>query len=79
MHGTAAEQLGSLKDTSPAVIAALWTLLGDDDVIVRLEAAYGLLRHGDPRIPEAIERVGPLGENFDIDHRLGVGAGAPLS
>ncbi|WP_075736816.1 hypothetical protein [Streptomyces acidiscabies] len=69
MHGTAAEQLGALKDTSPAVIDALWTLLGDDDVIVRLEAAYGLLRHGDPRIPEAIERVGPLGEDFDIDHR----------
>ncbi|MDX3382422.1 hypothetical protein PV682_13255 [Streptomyces niveiscabiei] len=69
MHGTAAEQLGSIEDTCPAVIDALWSLLGDDDVIVRLEAAYGLLRHGDPRIAEAVERVGPLGEGFEDDHR----------
>ena len=45
------------------------TLLGHDNQLVRLEAAYGLALRDDPRTEEAIERVGPLGPGFEDDHR----------
>ncbi|MEV6056117.1 hypothetical protein [Streptomyces sp. NPDC052107] len=49
--------------------AALRSVSGDDDLIVRLEAAHGLVLREDPEAKEAVDRVGPLGEGFEHDHR----------
>lgn len=70
--GLRAEVATALADSparTPAVADALAALLDDDDRLVRLAAAYGLLLRDDPRTAEAIERVGPLGEDFQHDHR----------
>ncbi|WP_245173244.1 HEAT repeat domain-containing protein [Streptomyces aureus] len=69
MRGGVAAALAGSPDRSPAIADALVALLDDDDQIVRLEAAYGLVLRDDPRIAEAIERVGPLGDGFEHDHR----------
>ncbi|MET9829853.1 ankyrin repeat domain-containing protein [Streptomyces sp. NPDC006385] len=69
LRGAAAAALAGSPDPAPAVADALAALLGDDDQLVRLEAAYGLARRHDPRTAEAIERVGPLGDGFEHDHR----------
>jgi hypothetical protein len=51
------------------VAQALVALVDEEDVLTRLNAAYGLLLRDDPRTDEAIERVGPLGAGFEHDHR----------
>ncbi|MET9701081.1 HEAT repeat domain-containing protein [Streptomyces sp. NPDC006529] len=48
---------------------ALVSLLDEEDQLLRLEGAYGLARRDDPRTPEAYERVGPLGPEFEHDTR----------
>ncbi|MET7271630.1 HEAT repeat domain-containing protein [Streptomyces flaveolus] len=69
LRGETAVLLASCRDRTPAVADALAALLDEDDQLVRLEAAYGLALRDDPRTADAIERVGPLGEGFEEDHR----------
>ncbi|MFE9611851.1 HEAT repeat domain-containing protein [Streptomyces sp. NPDC006012] len=69
VRGTATATLANSPDLRPVVADALTALLYDDDQLVRLEAAYGLARRDDPRTREAYERVGPLGDGFEDDHR----------
>lgn len=58
-------------DRAPAVGDALAALLDDDDFMTRLDAAYGLLRRGDPRTASAVERAGDFSRpGFEHDHRL---------
>ncbi|MFI5983856.1 HEAT repeat domain-containing protein [Streptomyces sp. NPDC051555] len=54
---------------SDAVVGALVALLDEEDQELRLVGAYGLARRDDPRTPEAYERVGPLGPEFEDDYR----------
>lgn len=68
-RGAAAAALAGSRDRTPAVADALAALLDEDNQLVRLEAAYGLALRDDPRTAEAIERVGPLGDGFEHDHR----------
>ncbi|MFE2531558.1 hypothetical protein [Streptomyces sp. NPDC059371] len=68
-RGAAVAALAGSRDRTPAVADALAGLLDEDDQLVRLEAAYGLALRDDPRTAEAIERVGPLGDGFEHDHR----------
>lgn len=69
LRGAAAAALAGSGDRTPVVADALAALLGEDNQLVRLEAAYGLALRDDPRTTEAIERVGPLGDGFEHDHR----------
>ncbi|MFB7244346.1 hypothetical protein CW362_19650 [Streptomyces populi] len=69
VRGAVAAALAGSPDRTPVVADALAALLGEDDQLVRLEAAYGLALRDDPRTAEAIERVGPLGDGFEHDHR----------
>ncbi|MEU9591151.1 ankyrin repeat domain-containing protein [Streptomyces sp. NPDC048219] len=69
LRGEAAVLLASCRDRTPAVADALFALLDEDDQITRLEAAYGLALRDDPRTADAVERVGPLGDGFEEDHR----------
>ncbi|MEU0677855.1 HEAT repeat domain-containing protein [Streptomyces sp. NPDC006172] len=69
LRGSAAAALADSRDRRPATADALAALLGDDNQLVRLAAAHGLALRDDPRTAEAIERVGPLGEGFEYDHR----------
>ncbi|MFD3926289.1 ankyrin repeat domain-containing protein [Streptomyces sp. NPDC058614] len=68
-RGAAAAALAGSRDRTPAVAHALAALLDEDNQLIRLEAAYGLALRDDPRTAEAIERVGPLGDGFEHDHR----------
>lgn len=68
-RAAAAAALAGSRDRTPAVADALAGLLDEDDRLLRLEAAYGLALRDDPRTAEAIERVGPLGDGFEHDHR----------
>ncbi|MFD5639164.1 hypothetical protein ACFWJM_34160 [Streptomyces sp. NPDC127077] len=68
-RSAAAAALAGSRDRTSAVADALAGLLDEDNQIVRLEAAYGLALRDDPRTAEAIERVGPLGDGFEHDHR----------
>ncbi|WP_329557380.1 HEAT repeat domain-containing protein [Streptomyces sp. NBC_00696] len=70
VRGEAAAALAGSPDRTPAVADALAVLLGEDNQLVRLEAAYGLALRDDPRTAEAIERVGPLGDGFEHDPRV---------
>ncbi|MFK0017732.1 HEAT repeat domain-containing protein [Streptomyces sp. NPDC090798] len=63
----AAGVLAASRDRTAAVADALAALLDDADLRVRLAAASGLARRDDPRTEEAIERVGPLGPDFEYD------------
>ncbi|MFJ7204736.1 HEAT repeat domain-containing protein [Streptomyces sp. NPDC098789] len=54
---------------TPEVVEALAALLDEEDQLLRLEGAFGLALRDDPRAPEAYERVGPLGPEFEYDHR----------
>ncbi|WP_330331096.1 hypothetical protein OHS33_16090 [Streptomyces sp. NBC_00536] len=54
---------------TPEVVEALAALLDEEDQLLRLEGAFGLAIRDDPRTPEAYERVGPLGPEFEHDHR----------
>ncbi|MEV6682530.1 HEAT repeat domain-containing protein [Streptomyces erythrochromogenes] len=56
-------------DRSPEAGEALVRLLGADDQDVRLSAAYGLALRDAPHTPEAYARVGPLGPEYEHDHR----------
>jgi len=69
VRGAAAAALAGSPDRTLAVADALAALLGEENQFVRLEAAYGLALRDDPRTAEAIERVGPLGDGFEHDHR----------
>lgn len=69
VRGEAAAALAGSPDRTPDVADALAVLLGEENQLVRLEAAYGLALRDDPRTAEAIERVGPLGDGFEHDHR----------
>ncbi|WP_393073108.1 hypothetical protein [Streptomyces sp. LN704] len=69
-RGAAVAALAGSRDRTPAVADALAGVLGEDNQLVRLEAAYGLALRDDPRTAEAIERVGPLGDGFEHDHRV---------
>lgn len=69
MRGEAAAALASSPDRTLALSDAQAASLGEDNHIVRLEAAYGLALRDDPRTAEAIERIGPLGDGFEHDHR----------
>jgi hypothetical protein len=69
VRGAAAVALAGSPDRTPAVADALAASLDEDNQLVRLEAAYGLALRDDPRTAEAIERVGPLGDGFEHDHR----------
>ncbi|WP_249375009.1 ankyrin repeat domain-containing protein [Streptomyces sp. I05A-00742] len=66
----AAESLSGSRDRTAAVADALAALLDEEDQLVRLEAAYALAIRDDPRTEWAYERVGPLGPDFDLDHRV---------
>lgn len=70
VRGSAAAGLVRTGHRTSAVADALAALLDDDDQLVRLEAAYGLAVCDDPRTEVAIERVGPLGDGFEHDHRV---------
>ncbi|MFE7778519.1 ankyrin repeat domain-containing protein [Streptomyces sp. NPDC057445] len=66
-----AEAVADGADRTAAVADALVALLDEDDLVTRLNAAYGLFRRDDPRTGQAIERVGPLPRpGFEHDHRL---------
>jgi len=67
---TATAALADSPDRTPAVADALAASLGDENQLVRLMAAYGLALRDDPRTADAIERVGPLGDGFEHDHRV---------
>ncbi|MGI5376983.1 HEAT repeat domain-containing protein [Streptomyces sp. CA-251387] len=69
VRSAAAAGLATSGDRSPAVADALAALLDDGDQNVRLEAGYGLAKRDDPRTADAIERVGPLGDQHVDDHR----------
>ncbi|MFJ9250934.1 hypothetical protein [Streptomyces sp. NPDC101776] len=69
VRGAATVALAGSPDRTPAVADALAASLGEENQFVRLEAAYGLALRDDPRTAEAIERVGPLGDGFEHDHR----------
>ncbi|MEW2302244.1 HEAT repeat domain-containing protein [Streptomyces sp. NPDC006655] len=69
VRGAAAGALAVSPDRTPVVADALVALLGDEDQLVRLEAAYGLALRDGPHTGEAIERVGSLGDGFKDDHR----------
>ncbi|WP_416960824.1 ankyrin repeat domain-containing protein [Streptomyces sp. Agncl-13] len=69
VRGEAAAALAGSPARTPAVANALAALLGEENQHVRLEAAYGLALRDDPRTAEAFERVGPLGDGFEHDHR----------
>ncbi|WP_328739558.1 ankyrin repeat domain-containing protein [Streptomyces erythrochromogenes] len=56
-------------DRSPDVGEALVRLLGAEDQDVRLSAAHGLALRDAPHTPEAYARVGPLGPEYEHDHR----------
>nr|WP_329202881.1 HEAT repeat domain-containing protein [Streptomyces sp. NBC_01435] len=49
VRAAAAVAPAASRDRSPAVATALMTLLGEDDLLVRLEAAHGLAQRDDPR------------------------------
>ncbi|MFC8866711.1 HEAT repeat domain-containing protein [Streptomyces sp. NPDC057148] len=70
LRGAVAEALTASPDRTAVTADALAALLGDDNQLVRLEAAYGLVLRDDPRAGEAVERVGPLGGGFEHDHRV---------
>ncbi|MER5466292.1 HEAT repeat domain-containing protein [Streptomyces sp. NPDC002668] len=69
VRGSAATALAGCPDRSPAVTEALAGLLDDEDLLIRLEAVYGLAQRDDPRCVEGLARIGPLDPAFDIDHR----------
>ncbi|MFD7880545.1 ankyrin repeat domain-containing protein [Streptomyces sp. NPDC059766] len=69
-RGAAVAALAGSRDRTSAVADALAGLLDEDNQLVRLEAAYGLALRDDSRTAEAIERVGPLGDGFEHDHRV---------
>jgi hypothetical protein len=69
LRGPATAALADSPDRTPVVADALMALLGDEDQLVRLPAAYGLALRDDPRTAEAFERVGPLGADYEYDHR----------
>ncbi|MDJ0385681.1 HEAT repeat domain-containing protein [Streptomyces sp. G-G2] len=64
-----AHSLATSLDGTPAVAELLLPLLDARDQMLRLEAAFGLGLREDPRTPEACERVGPLGPEFEHDIR----------
>ncbi|GHA78266.1 HEAT repeat domain-containing protein [Streptomyces termitum] len=70
VRSAAAAALSGSRDHTLAVADALAALLDEDSQSVRVEAAYGLALRDDPRTAEAIEKVGPLGEGFEHDHRV---------
>ncbi|MEV6327268.1 HEAT repeat domain-containing protein [Streptomyces sp. NPDC051909] len=65
----AAERLAEGDDHAPEVADALAALAGEERRLVRIIAAYGLMRHDDPRAPDAYARIGPLEAGYEIDHR----------
>ncbi|WOX25293.1 HEAT repeat domain-containing protein [Streptomyces solicathayae] len=71
VRGRAATGLAACGDGTPAVADALYALLDEEDLLLRLEVAYGLAKRNDPRTEEAYRRVGPTGPGFEDDHRLG--------
>ncbi|MFJ8945206.1 ankyrin repeat domain-containing protein [Streptomyces sp. NPDC102395] len=81
VRGAVADTLANLRNCDggcgvcagpPGAVAdALVALLDEEDFLTRLNAAYVLVRRDDPRVGEAIERMGPPpGPGFAIDHRL---------
>ncbi|AZQ36316.1 hypothetical protein EJ357_25060 [Streptomyces cyaneochromogenes] len=72
VRSAAAALLAGSGDRTPAVADALAALLDDSHQDVRLEGACGLAKRDDPRTADAIERVGPLGELSEHDHRADV-------
>ncbi|EFG03759.1 Hypothetical protein SCLAV_p0268 (plasmid) [Streptomyces clavuligerus] len=66
----AAESLSASDDRTPPTLHALVALLDEDDKDLRLEAAFALACRDDPRAEWAYERVGPLNEFSEHDHRL---------
>ncbi|MFF3020819.1 HEAT repeat domain-containing protein [Streptomyces sp. NPDC057939] len=61
---------GFWADRSPEIGEALWGQLDAEDGEARLDVAFTLARRNDPRTREAYERVGPLGPEYEGDHRL---------
>ncbi|MFE9566218.1 HEAT repeat domain-containing protein [Streptomyces sp. NPDC006487] len=61
--------LGSVTRGVPEVAELLVRCLDSDDLDVRLGAALGLAVRDDPRTPEAYAKVGPLGPEYEHDHR----------
>ncbi|MFD7033302.1 HEAT repeat domain-containing protein [Streptomyces sp. NPDC059917] len=68
-RATAKALAGSRHQDTEAVTRALLALLDEEDQLLRLEGAFGLALRDDPRTPEAYERVGPLGPEFEHDYR----------
>ncbi|MER5762088.1 HEAT repeat domain-containing protein [Streptomyces sp. NPDC002082] len=63
--------LGYVARGVPEVAELLVQCLDSADPDVRLSAAHGLAVRNDPRTPEAYARVGPLGPEYQHDHRPG--------
>ncbi|MFD5510811.1 hypothetical protein ACFWIB_23990 [Streptomyces sp. NPDC127051] len=70
VRATAAAVLAAGDDRTPEATEALVALLAEEDQELRLEGAYGLALREDPRTREAYERVGPLGPEYEHDHRM---------
>ncbi|UXY31712.1 ankyrin repeat domain-containing protein [Streptomyces sp. HUAS TT20] len=71
-RAAAAAALAVSRDGAPAVADALVALSHEESRLARLEAAYGLALRDDPRTAGAVERLGPLGADFEHDHRADV-------
>ncbi|MFE5773043.1 HEAT repeat domain-containing protein [Streptomyces sp. NPDC056485] len=61
--------LGWAADGPPETAELLLRCLDSADPDVRLSAAYGLAVRDDPRTPGAYARIGPLGPEYEHDHR----------
>ncbi|MCX4780242.1 HEAT repeat domain-containing protein [Streptomyces sp. NBC_01264] len=66
-----AYSLGSGALGAPGLADLLVRCLDADDPDIRLSAAYALAVRDDPRTPEAYAKVGPLGPEYEHDHRPG--------
>ncbi|OLZ65420.1 hypothetical protein AV521_32675 [Streptomyces sp. IMTB 2501] len=69
LRGAAAAALVNSQDRTLAVADVLAALLGEENQLVRLNAANDFALRDDPRTADAIERVGRLGDGFEYEHR----------
>ncbi|MCL2734832.1 MAG: HEAT repeat domain-containing protein [Actinomycetia bacterium] len=71
VRARAAAALASSPDRTAEVTEALAGLMREEDQQLRLEGAFGLAVRDDPRTEHAYDLVGPLGPEFEHDHRPG--------
>ncbi|MFI1093835.1 HEAT repeat domain-containing protein [Streptomyces sp. NPDC020917] len=71
VRGSAAATLSHSTDRTSEVAEALAALMREEDQQLRLAGAFGLALRDDPRTEQAYDLVGPLGPEFEHDHRPG--------